>query len=131
LGGMAVHYEFIDDLLKFTYSGDTELDRLSEVWFSALADPAFKRCRKMLIDASLSELNMPAEFIETRTARMARFKQLAKIKWAVVAEKNNLAFGLSRMFSTFAEDIGLNVMVFRDSEQAMAWLSSVNEGDPT
>jgi hypothetical protein len=31
----------------------------------------------------------------------------------------------------FAEDIGLNVMVFRDSDQAMAWLSSVNEGDPT
>ena len=127
---MAVQYEFIDDLLKFTYFGDTELEALSEVWFSALADPAFKRCRKMLIDASQSELNLSTEFIETRTARMARLKQLAEMKWAVVAEKNNLAFGLSRMFSTFAEDIGLNVMVFKDSDQAMAWLSSLDEGDP-
>ena len=130
MGDVAVQYEFIDDLLKFTYFGDTELEALSEVWFSALADPAFKRCRKMLIDASQSELNLSAAFIEERTARMARFKQLAEMKWAVVAEKNNLAFGLSRMFSTFAEDIGLNVMVFKDSDQAMAWLSSLDEGDP-
>lgn len=61
---------------------------------------------------------------------MARFKQLAEMKWAVIAEKNSLAFGLSRMFSTFAEDNGLNVMVFRDSDQAMAWLSAVDEGNP-
>jgi hypothetical protein len=130
MGGMAVHYEFIDDLIKFTYFGDTELDALGEVWSSALADPAFKRCSKILIDASQSALNLSTEFIETRTARMARFKQLAEMKWAVVAGKNNLAFGLSRMFSTFAEDNGLNVMVFRDSDQAMAWLSAVDEGNP-
>jgi hypothetical protein len=124
---MAVSYTFIDDLLKFTYTGDTDSDMLRKTWSDAMTSLDFKRCRKILIDARQSELNLPVDEIESRTFGLAKHKALVGIKWAVLAENNPLAFGLSRMFATLAEDIGLVVMVFSDLDQAMAWLSSEYE----
>ena len=123
---MAVHYTFIDDLLKFTYTGDTDMGALRKTWSDAMTSPAFKKCRKILIDARQSELNLPVDEIASRAHGLARYKALVGIKWAVLAENNPLAFGLSRMFATLAEDVGLDVMVFSDSDQAMAWLSSAH-----
>ena len=121
---MAIDYTFVDDILKFTYTGDTDIDTLRKTWARALVDPAFGTCRKILMDARQSALNLPVDEIESRTSGLARYKELEGIKWAVLAGNNQLAFGLSRMFATLAEEIGLEVKVFSDSDQAMAWLSS-------
>jgi hypothetical protein len=37
---------------------------------------------------------------------------------------SDAAFGLSRMFATYAEDVGQNVHVFRTETEAVAWLQS-------
>lgn len=47
----------------------------------------------------------------------------AGIRRAIVAP-SDLAFGLSRMFSIHAEQVGQNVVVFRTEAEAIDWLNS-------
>jgi len=121
---MGIHYEFHDNLAVFTYSGDFDMRTLVETWDQAIADPAFKAVTKVLVDGRMSELNMPTEQMELQAIYVARTKRLRTAKWAVVAEINSLAFGLSRMFQMFAEDDGLDIQVFKDYDEALAWLSA-------
>ncbi len=50
---------------------------------------------------------------------------------AIVA-RADVAFGLARMFSVYAERVGQNVRAFRDAAGALAWIDSPSdvEGDP-
>jgi hypothetical protein len=62
---MGVSFQFVDDYVHFVYEGTYALETLAAAWVEALSDPAFKTCRKILIDIRRSELNPLSEELES------------------------------------------------------------------
>ena len=121
---MGIHYEFQNDLVVFTYTGDFDMRTLLKTWGEAVADPAFKPVTKIIIDARRSKLNIPTDQMEFQAIIVTGTESLSTVKWAVVTGENTLAFGLSRMFQSFADLNGLEIEVFKDYDQTLDFLSS-------
>ena len=128
---MGVHYRFVDDYVHFTYEGQYSLETMMAVWTEALAAPAFKSCRKILIDIRRSELNPLSRELENQASLVGGNRRLKSAKWALIAEPNSLVFGLGRMFALMADHYGVDVQVFTDFEPALEWLSADPGSKPT
>ncbi len=92
-----------------------------------------RACALRFHDVRLADLNVSA-FQVQRTADRARQEKeeerAVPIKSAVLAP-SNISFGMMRMFSALYERPDLVINVFRDIEEAQAWLGLTNEdGDP-
>jgi len=58
--------------------------------------------------------------------------QFSRDCFVAVVASESLAFGMARLWSSFAKDIGWESQVFRDRESAKAWLrKNLGGGDPT
>lgn len=85
------------------------------------ADPAFKRTYRQLGD--LREVNR----LTADTAAIAAAASLQVFapgtRRALIAP-TDITFGLARMFASYAEDVGQLVRVFREAEDAQAWIAA-------
>jgi hypothetical protein len=72
-----------------------------------------------LSDASLVDLSTSDLVALAEGRKGARFKN--KIKSAIIAPRP-LEYGLARMFMTFNQNPAIEIMLFRDSAGAQAWL---------
>jgi len=99
----------------------------------AIEDPAFVPGLYLLIDArhydTPAAMEIPASELRNRAAAISR---LGFRSCAVVASSAAVRRGLANMFASFAEEHGLQTLIFEDIERAEAWLArSPKIGRPT
>jgi hypothetical protein len=118
-----------------------EWDPLTLVWrikpgesfdFSQLSDlvnePDWKGARRYLWDLRNLEQG-PESATEIRGAAglVERSQELWAGSRVAVVVSRDLDFGLTRMFSAFAEEISVEYHAFRDEASALAWLGDAPE----
>jgi hypothetical protein len=94
-------------------------DDLRQHYYRIMADPAFKPDFRQLADLRDVE-QFTIDVPEIRAAANVQVFD-AGTRRAFVAP-DDVGFGLSRMFSAYADMIGQNVCIFRDLAAAEEWL---------
>jgi hypothetical protein len=118
-----VHYSLIGPLLKLSLEGQYEPGDIISQFLAGLADPRCPAKISLLLDVTQSES------LETRAPQDIRrvaeylgpYRERIGGRCAVVASRD-LHFGLSSMGSAYAEGLGVEAAVFRDSKSALDWL---------
>jgi len=82
--------------------------------------------RPELIDARHVTTNVTADQIRRLAQRAADMLPRVRLGATAVVTTNDVAFGMARMYSVFAESAGALVEVFRDLEAASGWLDFVS-----
>lgn len=88
-------------------------------------DPSLPARLDVLLDLDEAESVPETEELQAVVGRMAALE--SKVKWgacAIVATRDVL-FGMSRMFQVLSEGRFVTSRVFRDRQEAEAWLASV------
>jgi len=119
---MPVSYVLNGSLLRLDLEGQYEPRDIIEQFLAGLADPECPRKIALLLDTtrsesletrSPSEIRGVAEFLEPYVKRIGRC--------AVVAQ-SDVHFGMGRMGTAYSENVGVVARVFREPEEALAWL---------
>ena len=119
---MPVTYRVDDDVLEMTFNGDCPPDEVIQTFHEALDDPACPPKFALFVDVrkstSLATRPTPdiirvAEYLGPHKSRVARCAVLAT---------EDVHFGLSRLGAVYSEAKGVVTNVFRDRDEAIAWL---------
>ena len=119
---MPVTYRVNGDILEMTFDGDCPPDDVIQTFHNALDDPACPPRFAIFLDVRKSsslatrpapEIIRVAEYIGPHKDRVERCAVLAT---------EDIHFGLSRMGVVYTEAAGVMSRVFRDHDEALAWL---------
>ncbi|WJW75895.1 hypothetical protein QVG61_02055 [Thiohalobacter sp. IOR34] len=112
-------------LVTNTVSGIIGLPDIQAAWKETLQDPAFRPDMNVLWDFSLVEGIEPGSREMEKLAELTR-EHIARrgsgYRLALVAPRD-FYFGLCRMFEAYADDLPIEVYVFRDRKDALQWLN--------
>jgi hypothetical protein len=98
-----------------TFSNDDLRDGISHL----MADPRFDPCYRSLVDMREVTAITAAAPVLAQVARTPLFA--VEARRAIVAE-SDLAFGVARMYATYADAEGASIRVFREMSEAESWL---------
>ena len=85
-------------------------------------DPDFRRGYHILSDhRRIGDPATPGQVRGTLEHVAALIDALGESKWAIVASKE-ASYGMMRMMEMLAEDLPIQISVFRDPEEARDWL---------
>ena len=119
------HWIYPDrNLVYVRFTGLVSREDTLEFARALLSDPMFRPGLDELIDARDCEYSGGGfdEILEYRGVRLESGRPAAgKGRWACVVS-DDLMYGLSRMFGTLASDLGVEMRVFRDMDEALGWL---------
>jgi hypothetical protein len=122
---MPMHYQIDSEhgMLFIVAEGDTgQAERLAamQAW---LSDPAFRPGLHTLADFS-DATNVPSlpELEEIAAFIRGHAKKIGQIKIAIVTNRP-VTFGVARQFGALAPGEFLTVRVFKDRDEALAWLA--------
>lgn len=119
---MPVTYRINNDIVELSLVGECPPDEVIQTFHEALDDPVapsqfglFLDVRKStsLATRSTAEIIRVAEHLGPHRDRVKRCAVLAT---------EQVHFGLSRLGAVYSETAGVMTSVFRDREEAMAWL---------
>jgi hypothetical protein len=119
---MPVTYRVNDDIVELSLNGDCPPDEVIRTFDEALDDPTtpprfglFVDVRKStsLASRATAEIIRVAEHLGPHKDRVTRCAVLAT---------ENVHFGLSRLGAVYSETAGVMTSVFRDRDEALAWL---------
>jgi hypothetical protein len=125
---VSITYHFEGDFLYTTIEGATTYLDVKAFMDTVVAEPKYRPgipaiidCRKAKSLFSISELR--------KTAADARQRPEMKVRGRVaVLASSNLVYGLLRMYEVFSEGTPNEMRVFRQPEEAFAWLKSQEDG---
>jgi hypothetical protein len=111
----------------FRVTGEADVDRIVTEIIEFLVTAPTRLAIWDLSDASLRGMN--ASDLREIVRRAGPFTGSRAGGRTAIITGNDLDFGLSRMFATFADlhEIPFEICVFRDSQSARAWLSELVE----
>ena len=119
---MPVTYRVADGVIEMTLEGESTPDAVIECFDRALQDAATPAKFALFLDVRRStslatrpttEIIRVAEHLGPNKDRVTRCAVLAT---------ENIHFGLSRLGAVYSETAGVMTSVFRDREEALAWL---------
>ena len=119
---MSVSYRVKNDVVELTLEGENSPDAVIQSFNEALDDPKTPKQFSLFLDVrkSTSLASRPtadiirvAEYLGPHKDRVTRCAVLAT---------ENVHFGLSRLGAVYSETAGVMTSVFRDREEALAWL---------
>ncbi len=92
---------------------------------------AFQACTKRLHDTRGVDISVPTSVIRTVAyADPVTTEPFVEVRSAILVS-SEMAFGMMRMFSTMYQDPRMNMRVFRNLDDAKAWLGlPADLGDP-
>jgi hypothetical protein len=103
-----------------TFEGDLDGRQIRAAYDEAFKDPAFQRGCQILVDdhgttfdPTMEEAQRLADFFCTLTEAVSHL--------AVVVDKD-VHYGIGRMVEVYCESCGINLRIFRDLDEAKAWL---------
>ena len=117
-------YDYWAGVIVYKVIGEISVDDIIEVAGKKFSDPRFSPKMSILWDltrGTISGLDSKDMRILARSASDAWKKVGGPDKIAIVAEQN-IDFGLSRMYSTYAEYYSIDLRVFRSATDAKKWL---------
>ena len=119
---MAITYHFDGDFLLTTIEGEASYEDVRTYLDTLCEDPRFRPGMPGLIDCrgvtslfSIRDLRQTAADAKTRP-------QMQVPARAAVLASSNIIYGLLRMYEVFNEGNPSEIRVFRQPEEAMAWL---------
>ncbi len=104
-------------LVEGTFTLEEMLSTIGKV----VQDPKFRKGFAVLSDHRSIVSPATTNQVQSLVRHARQFEILAGTKWAIVTT-NDLSFGMMRMFSALAETIPMRIEVFRDYDEALAWL---------
>jgi hypothetical protein len=124
---VAITYHFEGDFLYTTIAGSTGYEDVKAYLDEVSKDPRFRPGMPAIIDCrpvrslfSISDLR--------KTAADARRRPEMQVRGRVaVLASSNLIYGLLRMYEVFSEGTPNEMRVFREPEEALAWLKRREE----
>ena len=121
---MPVLYAFRGGVLELRAIGSYAPSEVAEAFRLALGDPARPVLRALLYDVRKSEMVGSRTTPEVREA-VAFFDSLGTQVGRRVAllAASDVGYGVMRMVAGWAEGRGIEVAVFRDPDEALAWAS--------
>ena len=120
---MGVEYRMQGGVLMMSFSGQYTPEDVTEGFLAALKDPACPTPVPLLVDVSGSDslATRPAAEIKRVAKFLGPYTDRIGGRCAVVAPAD-VQFGLSQMGSVHTEQVGVTSRVFRNREDALAWL---------
>lgn len=120
---MPVTYRFDSSIVLIEMAGEYPLDEIRQTLVNALADPGRPANSSLLINLTESQSIHKRSQGELQSAAqfLASLAQRFKNRIAFVSSKD-LPFGLARMVSVGAEELGIETEVFRTMDEARKWL---------
>ena len=120
---MAILYNIDSErrLVETRVSGETSLGEIEEYFRRLASDPAYRPDYDTLVDLrETPTLLTPAE-LRSLSDFVRSHVPLTRSRRAIVAD-TDAAFGLVMMYEAFTEDLPRAFRVFRDVNDARAWL---------
>ena len=115
------HLDGERNVMVFTVSGALGLEELRATLESVYAQPEYAtRSLFDMRDAAPGGLSAPEMESLVGLIRSLRSDR-APSRWAILAARD-VHFGLARMFEAYASNLPVEIRVFRDPEEAVAWL---------
>lgn len=112
-------FRFNNTVLYITMEGKHTSEEFLEIMTSALSDPDCPEKVGLLVDGRNASFNPPSAELRQLVDRMAKFEKLGRR--ALVASDDFL-FALGRMAGAFEELEGKEMRVFKELNEAEAWL---------
>ncbi|HEV7990258.1 MAG TPA: hypothetical protein VGP25_00440 [Gemmatimonadaceae bacterium] len=116
---MAYSLDQMNCLVRTRAWGSVTNADLHGYYHGLAADPRFGRDFRELVDLSAVLHFVVESTLIREVASWTVFRAGARRAFIAITD---LAFGLSRMFSAYAEDAGQHIEVFRDAGAAERWL---------
>jgi hypothetical protein len=125
---MPVTYRVNKDFVEMSLHGECPPDEVIQTFHEALDDPATPPQFVLFLDVrestslarrATSEIIRVAEHLGNYKDRVGRCAVLAT---------ENIHFGLSRLGAVYSETAGVMTSVFRDRDEAIAWLHQKPNG---
>ena len=108
-------------LVRMRASGMLTSGELRDYYYRLTADARFDSSfRSLALMGDVTEFEVEAREI----AELAALPVFDRGTRRAIAALSDLAYGLARMFSLYAENVGQNIRVFRTEIEAMVWLDS-------
>ena len=120
---MPVIHRWDGALLRMNLVGTYEPEDILRQFEAALAEAPTQDKVALLLDTTKSEVlgtRTPAQ-IRVVAQALAPYAERIGGRCAIVATED-IHFGLSRMGSVYSESIGVETEVFRNEDEALAWL---------
>ena len=119
---MPVTYHVNDDVIEMALNGECPPDEVIQAFHEALADPATPSTFVLFVDVRKS-----TSLASRDTADIIRVAEYLgphkdRVKRCAVLATEQVHFGLSRLGAVYSETAGVMTSVFRDREEALAWL---------
>jgi hypothetical protein len=124
---MSVSWEIRGRVVVLATEGGYEREELVSAVEACLADPGFKQGLFLLFDGRRSTAPLSTADIEWRVSWASTLPQKGfSSRIAIVAGPEPHRFGVGRMLSMRLEGDNVSLSIFRDFDEAVAWL----QGEP-
>jgi hypothetical protein len=121
---MPVTYRIDQNIVQLTFEGENEPDAVIATFDRALLDPTSPPRFALLVDVrkSTSLASRATEDIIRVASHLGPHKD--RVSRCAVLATEDVHFGLGRMGAVYSEAGGVMTNVFRDRDEALAWLRS-------
>ena len=121
---MPATYRLLGDVVEITLVGSNSPDDVIQTFHEAHDNPATPRRLFLLLDVreSTSLATQPTAEIIRVAEHLGPYKD--RVGRCAVVATANVHFGLSRLGAVYSETAGVMTSVFRDRDEAIAWLHS-------
>lgn len=116
-------FEPVNNLIRNTYIGEIRPEEILRSALEEHAHPDFQQGMDSLGDFSSAKLvDINFDVVHTLSAHMEEIeKTRGQCRWAMVSS-NLINYGILRMFSLLNDDRSIEMSVFRNIDDATAWL---------
>jgi hypothetical protein len=121
---LSISYRFEGGILRTTIEGETGFEDVKRYLDTLLADPGFTPGMPGLIDCRKVKSLFSIKDLRRTAADTSNRPEMRVPGRAAVLASSNLIYGLLRMYEVFSEGQATKIRVFRQPEEAMAWLLS-------
>jgi hypothetical protein len=129
---MPIHYEIRPDAIWFRSVGDVEYESGFGALEAAVAEARARadgRRRPIVFDLTRSEERRNADEMRAIAHFVASHAEVLEPRCAVVA-RDDLRYGLARMFEAFADQYAVKVTVLRGLDEIDGWFAAAAERAP-
>ena len=123
---MSVSYHLDQDVIWITAEGDYPSWAFLETVEKGLADPAGTSPTYLLCDVSASDSLVERSVEEVRRSADFYGSLLDRVGGLAIVAERLVDYGLMRMLASMAEIRGVCVQVFRETDSARSWLTSLS-----
>jgi hypothetical protein len=122
MGAITISFPAAKGRVVVTASGELSASDITEAAARVYADPQFRAGMDSLLDIRKAQQNVSPDEVRTMVEAVARNMELRGKGRCAVVTGNDVDYGMARIARVHMELVGIELMVFRDFEEATRWL---------